>query len=367
MDLINGISSRSVNYGFHRVNDMLYLLYVKFWYLHILGWMFYIVSSYLSTPYFGEEYLPFDYVLLNLAFLFVFFYGISFIVFIWLCVRCPPLKKLYGTIIFYTIFIMSKVWVDQICLGLEEGFWALCVHEYWRFQQLVGWAGGITLAVIIFVADYHMAEMIEERKRIEIDLLCSRLDPHFIFNSLQSFGAELLPFSERLYKKMTNLAGIFRYAVEAQGHQSYLWHEIKLVKKLIKTARYAQRGTLYINLVNGVDKDLSKQLFFPKRVLPTLVENVFKHGLLSDPADRAHISISCNIEEEWDSVLQIGITNKLKQGQKHKSFYLGLKACRKILQYHFKENFRLNERVENDLYVLDLIIYYGKGDEGRDS
>ncbi|GIO34832.1 MULTISPECIES: ATP-binding protein [Paenibacillus] len=119
----------------------------------------------------------------------------------------------------------------------------------------------------------------EERLRIEAAYLQAQIQPHFLFNTINS----IMSLSEIDLDKMRDLADAFtsylRISIDFLNSEQVvpLSHELDLVQSYlyIEKERFGPR----LEVVWNVDPDIS--LFIPPLTLQPLVENAVKHGLLS--------------------------------------------------------------------------------------
>lgn len=112
---------------------------------------------------------------------------------------------------------------------------------------------------------------------IELKNLRSQLNPHFLFNSLNSIRA-LIDIDPSLAKNnVTKLSNLLRNSLIMGGNQLVsLEEELAIVKDYLdlEKVRFEERLSIHIEL----DTKLN-QIPFPPFILQTLVENAIKHGL----------------------------------------------------------------------------------------
>lgn len=119
----------------------------------------------------------------------------------------------------------------------------------------------------------------EERLRIEAAYLQAQIQPHFLFNTINS----IMSLSEIDLDKMRDLADAFtsylRISIDFLNSEQIvpLTHELDLVEAYlyIEKERFGER----LEVVWDIDPEIS--LFIPPLTLQPLVENAVKHGLLS--------------------------------------------------------------------------------------
>ncbi len=139
---------------------------------------------------------------------------------------------------------------------------------------------GILLTNGLFYSSAYMRRSVEaERRRAESELsaLRAQINPHFLFNSLNSIAA-LIRISPSEAESVTeDLADVFRYTLRASEHPLVpLKDELEIINLYlnIEKARFKER--LKIN-ISVPDPLLTVQV--PVLTLQPLIENSIKHGV----------------------------------------------------------------------------------------
>lgn len=235
-------------------------------------------------------------------------------------------------------------------------------------RQLVGNLVAATLYVVfilVIAAVYYLRDVRRsnkqlkektlqleiERMQADLKFLKSQINPHFLHNTLNSFYARSLPLSKELAEGILTLSEMMRYALgessTADG-RVLLRDEIEHLRNFIKMNQFRFRGHLHVQLeVEGV---LNGAVIVPF-VLITLVENIFKHGDLSDAEHPIRICI-----EVKDHHLRYYSKNRKKKGPKELSTGIGLDNIQKRLQLAYGDDYALNIKDEDDCYTTELRI-----------
>ena len=114
-------------------------------------------------------------------------------------------------------------------------------------------------------------------KDAELTALKSQMNPHFLFNALNSIRALTVQSPPKAQEAVTRLAGILRYALQANGTQTVtLEQELQTVEDYLalETIRLEERLTIERN----IDPQTLK-IHVPMMLIQTLVENAIKHGI----------------------------------------------------------------------------------------
>ena len=166
-------------------------------------------------------------------------------------------------------------------------------------------------------------------KELELKTIKSQINPHFIFNALNSIRALVDEDPQRARKAITELSNILRSSIQVDKVEiTSLEKELDIVKDYLalEYIRFADR----LKVVYEVDsKTLSHQI--PPMMLQTLVENAIKHGLSKQPGD-CTIKIISNVEND-KLVLIVQNTGLLQPSEKDG---FGLQSTRERLNILYR-------------------------------
>lgn len=131
-------------------------------------------------------------------------------------------------------------------------------------------------------------QQIEQRKKeAELDLLQHQINPHFIYNTLESIRMTALLHDDREVEDMSRLLGkMLRYSIH-QGVETVAleqeWEHLRMYIDLLNY-RYDQQFSLELPPEN------LSQVIVPKLLFQPIVENAISHGLAdSSSSMRIHI------------------------------------------------------------------------------
>jgi two-component system LytT family sensor kinase len=114
-------------------------------------------------------------------------------------------------------------------------------------------------------------------KELELQTIKAHINPHFIFNSLNSIRALVDENPERARRAITELSNILRSSMQADKSESVsMSKELDIVKDYLalENMRFEDR----LRIEYRVDDD-TLSLPIPPMMLQTLVENAIKHGI----------------------------------------------------------------------------------------
>lgn len=117
-------------------------------------------------------------------------------------------------------------------------------------------------------------------KQMEMEVLQGRINPHFLYNTLDSIrGEALLQGASEVADMAEALASIFRYGVSARGNYVTLADELQNIKHYVTLQKFRFGNRFEYQL--SVDDDAALKCIVPKLTLQPLVENAISHGLES--------------------------------------------------------------------------------------
>ena len=190
-----------------------------------------------------------------------------------------------------------------------------------------------------------------EKLTAELKLLRNQLQPHFFFNTLNTLYSLSLQKSELAPGMILKLSDLMRYTLDqAENDKVSLQREIDFVKNYvaIEEMRFHEKAKVNWDIKTG-----EKNYFIPPLILPTFIENVFKHAVVKS---RETIVICIKLWME-DGKLHYAVENDLpfsgKQVVGKKG--LGLDNLRQRLELIYKSNFIL-EVTQNSKFKAYLSI-----------
>jgi LytS/YehU family sensor histidine kinase len=125
--------------------------------------------------------------------------------------------------------------------------------------------------------ELELSRLRELKTKAELDVLHAKINPHFLYNALNSI-ADLSVTDGKKARKMTiALADLFRYSINYSDHNySTVSDEIEMAEAymLIEKIRFEDK----LNYTVHVNEDVNHYLV-PRFILQPIVENAVKHGL----------------------------------------------------------------------------------------
>ena len=130
---------------------------------------------------------------------------------------------------------------------------------------------------IINQKDVELARMSELHRKAELQSLRAKINPHFLYNSLNSIASLASIDSKKTEQMALSLSDFFKYSINREQKQTNpLSEELKAVETYleIEKVRFGDRLTYSIECPDSL-----KSVQIPQLLIQPLVENAVKHGI----------------------------------------------------------------------------------------
>lgn len=181
---------------------------------------------------------------------------------------------------------------------------------------------------LLLIMNYYLFILAEDRKenelrevnlmtnlkQAELEMLKSQLNPHFIFNSLNSISSLTIVEPKNAQKMVILLSDFLRYSLRSTDELVTFKQELEATEKYLAIEKVRFDEKLLIN--KKIEAGL-EEFKLPSLILQPLVENAIKYGL-HDSLEASTVDITCKKENE---LLKITIANEydphstLKKGE----------------------------------------------------
>ena len=119
--------------------------------------------------------------------------------------------------------------------------------------------------------------MKELKNQAELHALHSRINPHFLYNSLNSIASLAHINPDKTENMAIGLSELFRYSINKENKTFVMvWEELEMVKKYLEIEKTRFEDKLIYEI--EVDEKV-KETLIPKFLIQPLAENAIKHGL----------------------------------------------------------------------------------------
>ncbi len=319
-------------------NNKKYLLnYVIIWFV-IIGVHFAVLHWYYQIPFY---ICAFDSILFNTFFAFL---GIS----LWYVVRYNKPKSNF-------VYLLLNHGVSALII---VGFWLISgylilryainnVHYLsfldssfpWRIVSGIFYYSAFILVYYVVVYYQDIQEKVKQEanlktliKEAELKALKNQINPHFLFNSLNSVSSLTLNSPLKAQEMIIKLSEYLRYSLK-NGEQNLvvLKTEIANIKLYLEIEKIRFGTRLNFNFKN-IKQYADKKI--PAMILQPLIENAIKHGVYESTTP-ININLTCQL---LNQKLAITISNEFNPKSKIKTGEgVGLKNIQQRLFLTYKQ------------------------------
>jgi hypothetical protein len=201
---------------------------------------------------------------------------------------------------------------------------------------------------LLAVEDSRRAEILA--REAELRALKAQVNPHFLFNSLNSISALTAVDAERAREMCIRLADFLRATLGLGEKQSIAWRdELALTQSYldVEQVRFGERLKVRIDAA-----DACNGCQVPPLVLQPLVENAVKHGIAT-LVDGGSIQVE---GRAVNGILAVTVENPFDPDapKARKSSGLGLRNVRDRLEARYGSAARLETSVDNGRFRAEL-------------
>jgi len=253
----------------------------------------------------------------------------------------------------YVFIVLGCLMVITLVLQINPNFNPLPAPPF-EYAQLAFIGSIVIRFIMIFLFSLGMASLnrlrITQKEKIasELALLRAQVNPHFLFNTLNSIYALTVTKHNNAPTAVSQLAAIMRYALESAQQEM-----VPLSQELNHLAAYIELEKLRLNdkttLAYQVIGEPGALQIAPMVLLP-LVENCFKHGVST--RETSNIAINITITNH---TLTIETQNRI-QPSEH-SHGVGLNNLSKRLDLLYSGRYQFNQRVMDSTFLAKLSIH----------
>jgi len=199
--------------------------------------------------------------------------------------------------------------------------------------------------------DYHEQKVQREKVEAELQMLKTQINPHFLFNTLNSIYVLAMKKSEKTANTVMKLSDILDYILyRMNSPQIPIANEIRIIEDYIALEKIRFSDRVNLSFTSHI---ATKDLQIPPMLIIPFVENAFKHGV-NKSMETSWIKIAI---EETEQKLEIAISNSKGQNTPpQKTGGIGLTNVKKRLDLLYNETYQLTISDHNNHYDVYLSI-----------
>lgn len=324
---------------------------------HILFWMGFIgVSGYIYFNLFNLQE-----ALYRLLFMLVINIPLYLLCFKRLVPQYYQTKR-YGEYVLYTAGIFVISCLTRMLLEPElfnngipvEGKYIFMIYLTQLIIILVPSMQGISKYKLI--VEQELAELMIRKKEADLELVKSKINPHFLFNTLNniySYSYATDSISANLIKQLSLLMQYTTYEIEKKTIP--IEREIQMINALATLYQLKSKSKLNMDL-DFEANELFTMVEIPPTIYLTLFENAVKYSAIGQE-EQAYIRLKLLLR---DTVAEFSISNSIadKKTTDNSPAYrgAGLQVLKMILDSQYGENYTLESVQKGVDYSTVLTI-----------
>jgi hypothetical protein len=210
-------------------------------------------------------------------------------------------------------------------------------------------SGFIKLAHSLFISEKQKKLLENERLNAELNFLKLQINPHFLFNTLNSIYSQAHFRSEQTEHSILKFSRIMRYVLYDSAAE-----KISLSQDLEYISNYIDLQQLRLSKNITVQYQVTGQvagLSIAPLLLITFIENAFKHGISYTAPSEIKIAIAVTGNE-----LSLTVGNAITQSNRGSAGGVGLINARRRLDVIYPGRHMLDVIDNDHLYIVNLKI-----------
>ncbi|MBZ4044149.1 sensor histidine kinase [Flavobacterium hibisci] len=190
-------------------------------------------------------------------------------------------------------------------------------------------------------------KIVKEKALIQLQQLKEQINPHFLFNSLNSLYMLVGTDVKTAQKFTLNLSRIYRYLIDPPKKNIVLLKdELLFIEKYIFLQQTRFKEELFFSI--KIEDETALEKFIPYLAFQVVVENAIKHNMATQENP-----LTTQIIIQKDQVI---ISNNLqKKTHSEPGANFGLKYLSSIYTFYSRTNFETSEKDGNFVCILPLI------------
>lgn len=222
-------------------------------------------------------------------------------------------------------------------------------HELKRvFQYIL-----IILVGIVLQVNRRLKKVESDKISTELAYLKSQINPHFLFNTLNSIYSLAIIGSNNTANAVVKLSNMMRYVLnDASKDWVSLDEEINYISNYIELQKIRFEDAVTIEYT--IEGDTDGKIVAPLLLIP-FIENAFKYGVNAEQ----NSSIKINIDVK-KTMMHVNIWNKKVEYTEstYDSHGIGIENTKSRLSLLYPNNHILSIQDSHDTYNVSLILHF---------
>jgi sensor histidine kinase YesM len=262
------------------------------------------------------------------------------------------------------VFVAAWFWISFTLLKMilpEDAIYLPLVKATTTWRLLIGFFYYVILVLIFYtninyqslqVRKANEAEMQNLINQAELSNLKAQLNPHFIFNSLNSISALTVSQPRQAREMIIKLSEFLRYSLRQENKEQL----VTLQEELANIDKYLAIEKIRFGDRLQIDKAITvapENFRIPIFILQPLFENAIKHGVY-ESIEPVIIQINISLDQDW---LLIKVNNNYDpEAIIRKGAGIGLPNIRNRLKLIYGNPDLLTVSKKDNIFIVELVI-----------
>lgn len=217
------------------------------------------------------------------------------------------------------------------------------------FLMVTGFSLAIELTFELFRQILSRQEIEAEKNKAELALYKAQINPHFLFNTLNTLYALVLSGSDKTESAFVKFSGILRYMYSQSGSELIpAEQEVDYIRQYVDLQKLRLNHHTQVELTTEITDG---RVLIPPMILITFVENAFKYGSSSDVD--CTIRLFVHIDEDR---LLLKTENAVMRHREKEGQGIGISNCRKRLELLYPGRYELRNEETDGVFRVRLEI-----------
>jgi two-component system, LytTR family, sensor kinase len=274
---------------------------------------------------------------------------------------------LYTLIVLFTLlgpilFLYLSTWLELI-------FWRKDVLPV-TFNLLARYSPGVSLIILFLSTAFYVTRLIEMSgkqketahkaetlaKDVQLKMLRYQINPHFLFNVLNSIYTLIDENTEKAKKLVINMSEYYRYTLSRQQQTVTIEREIDSILKYLEIQKTRFEEDFHYEI--SVDEAV-KQVVIPTFLIHLLVENAVKYGTKTE---KQKLIVNLSIRKSGKKlIINVSNTGKLlnviPEGEKSaEGTGNGIENLKYRLSLYYDDNYSFSLKEEAGWVIASIEI-----------
>lgn len=266
-------------------------------------------------------------------------------------------------IVFIIVWLFVSYYISLFLISSVE--YQIFIRQSIVFRSIIGFLLYTNMIVFFYLRqnidgfrrrindEAHLNNLLRDS---ELQLLRNQINPHFLFNSLNSLNSLIYSDSDRASKMLVELSDFMRYSIHSSNQQFVsVSEEIKYAQNYINIEKIRFGNALDVRIEVC---ETCHDAFMPAMLIQPLIENAVKHGLYGClKGVFIRLNVSAKELHNNDKHLVISVSNNYESGNTSPQ---GTKSGLSNIQSRLKKLYgslnRINISSENNTFEVIISI-----------